>query len=160
VEYGGNGALNADDAVPGLDVLQEANHPVWLWDLHRQRISWGNGAALTFWQEETLLDLIEHEFDPADPMAALFSDIQQSGPNETGLYPVTLDLLDGRRPVTLRCRLLMLDDGQPGILAELAEEASAETGRFTRFGQMVEQAPLYRHVGRVRGADRGESRNA
>jgi signal transduction histidine kinase/PAS domain-containing protein len=142
VEYGGNGALNADDAVPGLDVLQEANHPVWLWDLHRQRISWGNGAALTFWQEETLLDLIEHEFDPADPMAALFSDIQQSGPNETGLYPVTLDLLDGRRPVTLRCRLLMLDDGQPGILAELAEEASAETGRFTRFGQMVEQAPL------------------
>ncbi len=142
MEYGGNGALNADDAVPGLDVLQEANHPVWLWDLHRQRISWGNGAALTFWQEETLLDLIEHEFDPADPMAALFTEIQQAGSSESALYPLTLDLLEGRRPVTLRCRLLMLDDGQPGILAELIEDTGLEAGRFTRFGQMVEQAPL------------------
>lgn len=135
-------ADSMSETAPSLDALQEAPHAAWLFDVRRRRISWGNKPALAFWREETLLDLIEHDFDPADPMVLLFESLARAGEEGARLHHVTLDLLDGPARAALTCRLVHLDEDQPGVLAELTEENAALSDRFSRFGEMVENAPL------------------
>ena len=40
----------------------------WLWDPDRYRIVWASDAAVIFWHEDTLLDLLDRLFSPDDPM--------------------------------------------------------------------------------------------
>ena len=45
--------------------LDEISQPAWVWDHDRARVVDANGAALALWQEPSVADLMEREFDPA-----------------------------------------------------------------------------------------------
>src|SRR4051794_6984135 len=62
------GGIVLDQAnTPTLEDLRDAPGPAWLWDCGRLRIVWANSAGTTFFGGETLFDLLDHPFDPAEP---------------------------------------------------------------------------------------------
>lgn len=127
---------------PNLEDLFDQPVPAWLWDVDRGRICWGNRAALSFWREDSLLDLIEREFDPHDPtivqLSRLATEFDEDRPLERNLE---FDLADGRQWVGCKCYPTTLDDGRPGLLILKPAGDQAEI-RFSRFGEMVEEAPV------------------
>ena len=117
--------------------------PTWLWDVDRHRIAWGNPAAITFWGEEGLLDLIELEFDPDDPailkLHRLATSFDEGAPLSVKLE---LNLTDGTQWTNCTCTPSILDDGRPGLLI-IVPTATPEMGQdFSRFGEVVQEAPV------------------
>ncbi|WOF73221.1 PAS domain-containing sensor histidine kinase [Parvibaculaceae bacterium PLY_AMNH_Bact1] len=129
-------SLSIEDLVGSPD-------PAWLWDVARRRIAWGNPAAVTFWGEESLLDLIELDFDPDDP-ATLKLDRLATGFDEDAPLTAKLEfhLADESRWTVCTCYPSTLDDGRPGLLLTVPDETSEQIAGFSRFGEMVQEAPL------------------
>jgi len=117
--------------------------PAWLWDVDRHRIAWGNPAAVSFWGEEGLLDLIEIEFDPDDP-AILKLDRLATGFDEGAPLTVKLELnqTENSTWTVCSCTPSILDDGRPGLLITVPPETSEQSHSFSRFGEMVQEAPV------------------
>jgi len=127
---------------PTIDDLVGHSDPVWLWDVDRRRISWGNPAAVTFWGEQSLLDLIELEFDPDDPTLLKLDRLATEFDEGTSLTrKLEFDLATGRQWTTCLCYPSVLDDGRPGLLIRL-DPSSEASATFSRFGEMVQEAPI------------------
>ncbi len=127
-------------ATPHLEDLFDDPRPAWLWDVDRHKIAWGNGAAIAFWGEDGLLDLIEREFDPNDPIALQIDKLAHQQPGHTFLRRLEFDLAGKRTLTACRIHTLVLDDGCPGAL--LVVEPETTDAGFSRLGQMVQEAPL------------------
>lgn len=76
----------AGDAPPGF-------RPEFLWDADRLRLTWANRDGLTFWGEDSLIDLVERIFSPGDEtvraLAARLAEIHEGagGAGRLTLYP-------------------------------------------------------------------------
>ncbi len=129
-------SLSIEDLVGSPD-------PAWLWDADRRRIAWGNPAAVAFWGEESLLDLIELEFDPDDPatlkLDRLATNFDTNAPLTTKLE---LRLAAENRWTICTCYPSILDDGRPGLLVVVSPDGPGAGAGFSRFGEMVQEAPL------------------
>lgn len=136
-------------AVPALEELTDKLEPFWLWDADRHHIAWANRAAIALWGEPTLLDLLEHDFDPEDPLVLRLNQIaREAGPSaemSTPLAPsrpvwLPIATLRGMREMACRAHAWRLDDGRPGVLVETLLEGMPDG--FSRFGEMVRRVPL------------------
>ncbi len=134
--------MDAASSTPSIDDLVGHCDPAWLWDVDRHRISWGNPAATVFWGEESLLDLIEREFDPDDPTLLKLDRLATEFDEGTALIrKLEFDLTNGRQWTTCQCYPSVLDDGRPGLLVQV-DRANEGAAIFSRFGEMVQEAPV------------------
>ena len=93
--------------------------PVWVWDLERTGIWWGNPAALAFWHETTLDGLQQKPFDMSDAVRIRMTDYRrrhQSGRpfcEDWTFYP------QGRLEYA-HCRFtpVRIEGGRPALLVE------------------------------------------
>ncbi|MEQ9518354.1 MAG: PAS domain-containing sensor histidine kinase [Parvibaculum sp.] len=127
-------------ATPHLEDLIDDPMPAWLWDVDRHKIAWGNGAAIRFWGEDGLLDLIERDFDPDDLAALHIARLAHETPEGDFIKKFEFDLAGERQLTSCRIYTLTLDDGRPGALVIV--EPAESLASFTRFGEMVQEAPL------------------
>ncbi len=129
-------SLSIEDLVGSPD-------PAWLWDVDRRRIAWGNPAAVSFWGEESLLDLIELEFDPDDPAILKLDRLATGFDEDTPLTAkLELRLAAESRWTVCSCYPSVLDDGRPGLLLTVTQDSREHGAGFSRFGEMVQEAPL------------------
>jgi signal transduction histidine kinase len=134
--------VSAAPASPSINDLVGHADPAWLWDVARRRISWGNPAAVAFWGEDSLLDLIELEFDPDDATFHKLDRLATAFDEGSCLTrKFEFDLPSGRSWTPCKCYPSQLDDGRPGLLVLVDQTASASTS-FSRFGEMVQEAPV------------------
>lgn len=134
--------MSAALTVPNIEDLVGHTSPAWVWDVARHRIAWGNAAALTFWGEESLLDLIELEFDPDDPTLVKLDRLATEFDEGSSLTrKLEFDLSSGRSWTACKCFPSVLDDGRPGLLILIEKDIAADTA-FSRFGEMVQEAPV------------------
>ncbi len=126
-----------------IEDLAGLPEPAWLWDVDRHRIAWGNPAAVAFWGEEGLLDLIELEFDPDDPATLKLHRLATSFDEGAPLtVKLELNLTESTQWTSCTCTPSILDDGRPGLLI-IVPTAASELGQdFSRFGEMVQEAPV------------------
>jgi signal transduction histidine kinase len=112
-----------EDAATLAARFADAEQPAWLWDPRRNRIVWGNAAAVRFWQSGSALDLVEYRFLPESPEARLGNGLRGGDEREAVLAP------DGS---ALRARVRADDaalfDGSEGVLVRIIEtlEATAD----------------------------------
>ena len=126
-----------------IEDLVGSPNPAWLWDVARRRIAWGNPAAVSFWGEDSLLDLIELDFDPDDP-ATLKLDRLATGFDEDAPLTAKLELhlATESRWAVCTCYPSTLDDGRPGLLLTVPSDTSEQSTGFSRFSEMVQEAPV------------------
>jgi PAS domain S-box-containing protein len=126
-----------------IEDLVDLPEPTWLWDVDRHRIAWGNPAAVSFWGEDGLLDLIELEFDPDDPATLKLDRLATSFDEDAPLTAkLELNLANGPRWTLCSCIPSILDDGRPGLLVTVPPETAEHARDFSRFGEMVQEAPV------------------
>lgn len=134
--------MSAAPPAPNIEDLVGHPAPAWLWDVARRRIAWGNAAAVSFWGEESLLDLIEIEFDPDDTTLHKLDRLATEYDEGVALSRrLELDLSSGRTWAACQCYPSVLDDGRPGLMI-LVDPQAAEASAFSRFGEMVQEAPV------------------
>jgi len=91
----------------------------WLWDCDLSRIVWASEPAVFFWQEPTLLDLIERSFGPQDVMAKRLNRIAHDLSDTPNLRR-RIKFNPDNRAVWALCHLqLFSTDGRRLIFVEL-----------------------------------------
>ena len=99
--------------------------PVWLWDNAHARIVWANAAAVAFWSEDSLFDLIDRSFQLDDPFVAQLASI---GGSKAPITPTTqslrLDRGDGIRAWRAIVSAHLLPDKRTGLLIKIEEQTS------------------------------------
>ncbi len=102
--------------LPELESLRLSPRPAWLWDARLRRVTWANEAAVAWFGESSLLDLVERPFDEREPavaaLAAALADL--SGGEERHME---LDFPSvAHAPLAVSVRRHALGDGRPGLL--------------------------------------------
>lgn len=103
--------------------------PAWLWDWQMARVVWANAAGLAFFGCETLFDLIDRPFDPAEPGVEAIGEAGarlrrgQAQPAQL-LFPSA----GKASPLAVTCHVHTLPDGRPGLLVA-ARGAGAGDGQ-------------------------------
>ena len=132
--------LTPDFTSPTLDQLRESSFPSFVWDVTRGRISWGNRAALVFFDETSLLDLIERDFAPTDPTVCELADIATRFNAEPMVETrLAFDGALARQAVACHCYPAALDDGRAGLTVTIVP--TSRTTPRTRFEEIAEAAP-------------------
>ncbi len=111
----------AENAPPGDARVLVTRHaaaaePAWLWDPRRNRVVWGNDAAVKFWDAGSALDLIEYRFLGGSPEAKLAAGLRGGEEREAVLAP-NGDMLRAH----VRAEAAMLFDGSEGLLVHILE---------------------------------------
>ncbi len=131
-----------------LETLAASPRPVWLWDPDRRRVVRANRAAVAFFGEESLLDLVERPFDPREPGVAALADpdLRNAGEAaaEKGGAELALDfpsVADG--PLKVRVAPHGLPDGRTGLLVVALEPLPPERlGQPGLLREVLEAMPL------------------
>lgn len=126
----------------GLPAQDETS--VWVWDHDRRRIVWANDAALRFWGEGSLLDLIERDFAPADPATVQFAQLLHAAVTAEGSeVRVRLLLTPVGRPqrVEATAARFALSDGRTGLRIEAIPVATGAAQGSDRMREIFETAP-------------------
>jgi PAS domain S-box-containing protein len=101
-----------------LNDVEASSEPGWLWDPERHRVLWANAAAIAFLGGDTLFDVVDRPFDPAEPAVTTLEQIAAASGDGAG--PVTARLhfpsLAGGPELTCRCHPHRLDDGRLCLL--------------------------------------------
>lgn len=124
------------DGLPALEDLRDLPRPAWLWDSERARIVWANTASIDYFGGETLFDLLDRLFDPAEAgvenQAALAGRLKRGEIRKAILhFPST----GAKAPLSCQCALQTLPDGRTGLLVvSLAEDAeiAGQSGELAR----------------------------
>lgn len=105
------------EVAPSLDTLLTSDNPAWLWDGEQARIVWANPAGTSWFDAETLFDLIDVRFDPAEPAVAAIQKTSQRLPRGQK-QELTLDFAAAktRQPIACDCHVHALADGRSGLL--------------------------------------------
>ncbi len=131
-----------------LETLAASSRPVWLWDPERRRVVRANRAAVAFFGEESLLDLVERPFDPREPGVAALGDpaLRNADVNagEEGGAVLELDFPSvADRSLKVRAAPHELPDGRPGVLVVALEPLSPERlGQPGLLREVLEAMPL------------------
>jgi len=138
----GKASVSAALTIPNIEDLLGHTSPAWVWDVARRRIAWGNAAAIAFWGEESLLDLIELEFDPDDPTLVKLDRLATEFDEGSSLTrKLAFDLSSGRSWTACQCFPCVLDDGRSGLLILIDKDIATDVV-FSRFSEMVQEAPV------------------
>ena len=123
-------------SLPTLEDLRDFPQPSWLWDSERARIVWANKASISYFGGETLFDLLDRFFDPAEPgvenLAAMAKRLRRGEVRKALLHFPSTGALS---PFSCQLALHALPDGRAGILvAGLAEsaESASQSGELAR----------------------------
>ena len=108
--------------------LSNCPQAAWLWDCDRNRIVWANRAAIALFEGQSLFDVIDRPFDPAEPAVIRLGEVK-SNLQVGQTLSSTLDFfsLGSAGNVTATLALHDLADGRKGLLVivepvnELAE---------------------------------------
>jgi PAS domain S-box-containing protein len=105
-------------ATPGLNDIEASSEPGWLWDPERHRVLWANAAAVSFFDGDTLFDVLDRVFDPAEPAVGALCRIAESGDGSEAVVDTTLHFpsLGGAPQLACRCYTRQLDDGRTCLL--------------------------------------------
>ncbi len=131
-----------------LETLAASSRPVWLWDPERRRVVRANRAAVAFFGEESLLDLVERPFDPRESGVAALGDpalrSAVAGDGEGGGTVLELDFPSvADRPLKVRVAPHPLPDGRTGVLVVALEPLSPERlGQPGLLREVLEAMPL------------------
>jgi PAS domain S-box-containing protein len=130
-------------ALPTLEDLRDLPQPSWLWDSERARIVWANKAAIAFFGGETLFDLLDRLFDPAEPgvenLAALAKRLRRGEIRKVLLhFPSTGALV----PFSSHCGLHTLPDGRTGLLVAGLAETAQSTSQSSELAQAFSDLPF------------------
>jgi PAS domain S-box-containing protein len=114
----GNEEEVAEQGPRTLESLRTAPEAAWLWDAARARIVWANRAGVSAFGAQSLFDLIDRPFDPAEPGVERVTELAKTlarGESEGVLlhFPSTGQTV----PLACRCSLHALADGRSGVLA-------------------------------------------
>ncbi len=115
----------------------------WLWDDERRRIVWASDAAVIFWHEDTLLDLLDRLFGPEDPMAKTLHRLSRTLP-ETGWRSQRLRFTPDAQTVWTQARVKRhpLAQDRLGLFIEIeAIEEIDQTSRPPLEGVLGQAAP-------------------
>ena len=126
----------------GLPSPAEAS--VWIWDHDRRRIVWANDAALRFWGEGSLLDLIERDFAPADPATVQFAKLLHAAVASDGpgvRAKLVLTPLGRPQRVEAHATRFALSDGRTGLRIEAMPAPTGEAQGSDRMREIFETAP-------------------
>jgi len=122
--------------LPTLEDLRDLPQPSWLWDSERARIVWANKASIAYFGGETLFDLLDRLFDPAEPgvenLSALAKRLRRGEARKALLHFPSTGALT---PLSCQCGLHTLPDGRTGLLVvSLAEnaETQGQSGELAR----------------------------
>ncbi len=100
-----------------LDALATDARPAWLWDTDRRRIVWANNTGIGFWRGESLFDVLDRRFDPAEPGVDRAVQLAKSLKHNTSIEEDFSFPSSGRRDMLrCRCQLFGLPDGRNGVL--------------------------------------------
>lgn len=115
-----------------------ADEPVWLWDTRRNRIVWGNTAAVRFWDAGSALDLVEYRFLSGSPEAKLGNGLRGGEEREAVLAP-TGEPLRAR----VRAEDAVLFDSSEGVLVQILETLAPSTDPVAaRKASLFDAAPV------------------
>lgn len=112
-----NGYKNIEN---NLDKMQVA---AWLWDADRRRIVGANGKAVIFWQELSVLDLIDSLFGEYHPMSLQFAKAQNLILHDSDAVDMSIDFNSMGINEVINCRFMPLqsNDGRNVILIQIAK---------------------------------------
>lgn len=118
--------LNIPD-VSYVAALRRLSAPVWIFDLDRYAMWWGNDAALTFWKSDSLANLKTRDFS-TDSSTVRQRLRQIVLDNKASQQPqMTWTLYPGEEPVTVtvRCQSVLLEQKTDAVLVEVISERDA-----------------------------------
>ena len=112
-----------------MEDLRSDTRPAWLWDADRCRIVWANITGVAFFGGETLFDLLDRTFDPAESgiaqLLALSKKIQRG---ETRRLHLHFPSVGDQATASCSLNVHALPDGRPGLLIITeADQASTVT---------------------------------
>lgn len=95
----------------------------WVWDADRNRIIAANGEAVKFWQELSVLDLIDTLFGEYHPMSLQFAKATAQISNDVDLIDQTIDFgsMDIEEKIDCQFVTLNSEDGRALFLIKIAE---------------------------------------
>ncbi len=122
--------------------LDDIPKPAWVWDPDRARVVDANVAALGLWQEPSVADLMEREFDPEAAFALALGREPESADTKLSETILTLPLTDGMREMRCTITYRALKDGRGGALVvALAEVEASSSDATTRLAGAARNAP-------------------
>ena len=117
--------------------------PVWIWDLDRLAMWWGNPAAIAFWGETTLDGLRHHAFDMSESVRTRLADYRRR--HELGrAFVDDWTFYPHGRPAHAQCRFMPIRvaGGRRAMLVEVTVRApDAETAESRRLVEALRHAP-------------------
>lgn len=116
----------------------------WVWDHDRRRIVWANEAALRFWGERSLLDLIERDFAPTDQATSQFAQLLHavlSSDVERVRGQIVLTPVGRPQRVETIASPFTLSDGRVGLRIEAFPTPIGQGSKLERFYAMLENTP-------------------
>ncbi len=116
----------------------------WVWDHDRRRIVWANEAALRFWGERNLLDLIERDFAPTDQSTYQFAQLLHavlSSDVERVRGQVVLTPVGRPQRVEAIASPFTLSDGRTGLRIEAFPAPIGENSQLERLHAIFENTP-------------------
>ncbi|WP_138933045.1 ATP-binding protein [Roseovarius arcticus] len=112
-----------------LEMFAHLSVPIWVFDLDRYRIWWGNDAALEFWKAGSMDALRARDFstDSDTVHLRLRQTLQELG--KSGKIYETWTLYPAGAPVrlTLSCRSIEIEDGRAALFVEASHITGPQT---------------------------------
>lgn len=109
----------------GLALLALFDRALWIYDFEQTAIVWANGAALAFWQADSVAELAGRDFSPVGPGTAERLDNLRRllSAGETRLENWTY--FPGGKPCQRECRIsgVRLEDGRAAMLVDAGRDA-------------------------------------
>ncbi len=115
----------------------------WLWDAERRRIVWASDGAVLFWQESTMLDLLERQFGADEPVVRTLQALA-AGLNDDDWHRHALRFTPDAQAVWTQCRLKRhpLSADRFGLLIEVETiDEPAEDTALPLAATLADHAP-------------------
>jgi len=132
------------NAIKTEDLPSASGNPTFVWDHDRRRIVNANAAALRFWDERTVLDLLSRDFKHDESVALQFVQLLDAAfRNSNERVRARLLLAPLGRPVRVDAfaSTLTLSDGRPGLRIELEPAPHGDAAELDRLRAIFERTP-------------------
>ncbi len=135
--------------------LDKSDIAAWVWDVARKRIVWANGQAVGFWQELSVLDLIDTVFGETHPMSVQFTNAFEQVEKSLNAVDIIIDFSSIDLPSQTNCQFskVQTPDEEGLVLIKIVAAAKKEA-ETTEIGapassenedviaQMLDNAPV------------------
>ena len=134
-------------AHPSTDLLRDLNARkaiAFVWDFDRRRMAWASDAAVVFWQEGALTDLVGKAFGPRDAFVTSIEAVRpRLGPGEPATVRLQFNPEGRSLDAACRVRAFALKGERAGALVEIDEIAEPDAdGAARRAAALLDQAPV------------------